>query len=178
LETKRTTTFATLLIALATCACSGKHEETAVKNEEAAPLPVSLVKMNDTAAGNQLLSGFYNIEGNAWRWTSGKFSVLLGVPAAAGQSGGTLTLNFTIPDVVIKHLPKITLTASVNGKPLGSDTYAKAGVGVFTADVPKELLTGESVKVDFALDKDLAPGTAGDSRELGIIANSVGLASR
>jgi hypothetical protein len=178
LETKRTLTFSLLAIALTTVACTGKHSQSAVQNEEAPVQPVSVVKMNDAKASAQLLSGFYTIEAGAWRWTSGKFSVLLATPIGAAQNGGTLTLDFNLPDVVVKRIPKVTLTASVNGKAVGSNTYGSAGAAVFTADVPKELLTSDSVKVEFALDKDLPPNSIGDVRELGIIANSVGLAGK
>jgi hypothetical protein len=165
-------------VALAASACTGKFGRSSVQNEEAPASAVSFIKMNDAGASAQLLSGFYATEAGAWRWTSGKFAALLAVPPAAAQNGGTLTLAFTIPDVVIKHSGKIALSASVNGKALGSNTYDAVGPAVFTADVPKELLTTDSIKVEFALDKDLPPNSAGDARELGVVANSVGLAGK
>jgi hypothetical protein len=164
-------------VVLAASGCSGKFGRSSVQNEEAPAQAVSFIKMNDAGASAQLLSGFYATEAGAWRWTAGKFAALLAVPPAA-QNGGTVTLAFTIPDVVIKHSGKITLSASVNGKALGSNTYDAAGPAVFTADVPKELLTADSIKVEFALDKDLPPNSVGDGRELGVIANSVGLAGK
>jgi hypothetical protein len=149
-----------------------------VQNDEGPAQPVSLVKMNDAAASAQLLSGFYATEAGAWRWTSGKFAALLAVPPTAAQNGGTVTFAFTMPDVVIKHTGKITLSAAANGKALGSKSYDAVGPAVFTADVPKELLTTDSIRIEFALDKDLPPNSVGDSRELGVVANSVGLASK
>jgi hypothetical protein len=139
---------------------------------------MSTFKMYDAKAGPQLLNGFYGVEAGAWRWTSGKFAVQLATPIAASQRGATLTFNFTVPEVVKQHLGKITLSASINGKVLNSSTYQTAGPAVFTASVPSDLVTGDSVKVEFALDKDMPPNSAGDGRELGVVANSVSLASK
>jgi hypothetical protein len=137
---------------------------------------VSTVRMNDSRAGAQLLSGFYGLENGAWRWTAGTFSVRLLTPPAAAQSGATLTLSLTVPDSVIRKLGTIALNASINGTTLTSVEYNAAGSYVFNADVPASMLTAESVKIDFALDKTMRP--EGDQRVLGIIANSVAIASR
>ena len=67
----------------------------------------------------------------------------------------------------------ITLAASINGTELKSEHYDTPGPYVFNADVPASLLTGESIKVDFSVDKTMRPD--GDKRELAIIANSVGI---
>ncbi len=47
---------------------------------------------------------------------------------------------------------------------------------IFTADIPPALLTGESVTVDFALDKTIPPDV--DKRVLGVVATSVGISSK
>ena len=170
--------FAVVAVALVASGCSGKMGRSLVQNEEAPAQPISFIKMNDAAASAQLLSGFYATEAGAWRWTAGKFAAQLATPPGAAQNGSSVTLAFTIPEVVIKHAGKITLSASVNGKVLGSNSYDAVGPAVFTADVPKELLSMDSIKVEFALDKDLPPNSVGDGRELGVIANSVGLAGK
>src|SRR4051812_31507163 len=90
-------------LALTGAACKGKHNLAAVQNEEPDPGPrlVSNVRMNDAAASAQLLSGFYPVESGAWRWTAGKFSVLLRTPPGSAQSGATFNFAFTIPDAVM-----------------------------------------------------------------------------
>jgi hypothetical protein len=163
-----------------TGACRGKHSRLAVENEEpaeATPRMAAVLKMNDPAAAGQLVKGFYGVEGGAWRWTAGKFSVLLRSPLSAAQHGGTLTFGFTVPDVITQKLGPIALTASVGVTKLKSETYAKPGAYTFTADIPAELLTKDSVTVDFTLDKSI-PAGAMDQRELGVIATSVGLESK
>jgi hypothetical protein len=138
------------------------------ETEEEAPRLASMIHMADPRAGSQLLSGFHDIEQNAWRWTERRFSVALRPPAGSAQNGGVLNLKFTIPEVTITKLQEITLAASVNGSPLPPETYKKAGDYTYTREVPPHVLTGESVRVDFTLDKALAPGEA-DGRELGVV---------
>jgi hypothetical protein len=179
---KQNLLLATGLVAtvILTGACRGKHSRLAVENEEpgeASPRLAAVLKMNDPAAPAQLVKGFYGVEGGAWRWTAGKFSVLLRSPLSAAQHGGTLTFGFTVPDVVTQKLGAIELTASVGATKLKSETYSKPGAYTFTADIPAELLTKESVTVDFTLDKSIPAGTM-DQRELGVIATSVGLESK
>jgi hypothetical protein len=178
LETRRYILLATLPLMLTGVGCKGKHNRVTVQNEEPDPGPriLSIVSMNDAKAGAQLLSGFYSIENNSWRWTGQRFSVLLRTPVGAAQRGAALTFAFTVPDLVVQKLRSITLTASVNGMTLTSADYKAAGAFVFSTEVPASLLTTDTVKVDFALDKSLPPEI--DKRELGIIASSVGITSR
>ena len=169
---------ALLLLVLTGVACKGKHDRVTVQNEEpdTGRTIESTVRMNDPKTGAQLLSGFYPVENNSWRWTAGKFSVLLPIPPTAAQRGATVTLAFTVPDVIIQKLQNITIIASINGMTLTSTNYDAAGSYVFNADIPASMLTAESVRVDFALDKSLPPGI--DRRELGIIATSVGIGAK
>ena len=167
-----------------TGACRGKHSRTTVENEEpgeAAPRMAATLKMSDPAAPAQLIKGFYGLEGGSWRWTAGHFTIMLRSPLSAAQHGGTLLLAFTIPDVVIQKINSFTLTASVGTTKLKSEPYAKAGAYTFSADLPAELLTKETVNVDFALDKFIQSGTQPantDQRELGVIVTSAGLETK
>jgi hypothetical protein len=167
---------ATLLLSTA---CRGKHNRVAVENEEpeGGPRIASSLKMSDPAATQQLLKGFYGLEGGSWRWTAGHFSALLRPPIASPQRGATLTLTISIPPVVIEKLSSVTLTASVAGTKLKSETYSKPGSYTFTADVPPDLLVKEAITADFELDKSI-PASPADQRELGVIATGVGLESK
>jgi hypothetical protein len=133
--------------------------------------------MSDPKTSAQLVSGFYSLENNnAWRWTAGNFSVRLGTPPGAGQSGASLSFSFSVPEAAIRKSKSVALSASINGMALKSMTYNAPGPYVFSADVPASALGGDSVKVDFALDKTMRP--VGDARDLGVIAISVGLAGK
>lgn len=171
--------FMGVAVALLLCSAGGCNaSRTNVRNEEpnAAPALSSVVRMNDTAASPQLLKGFYSIEANAWRWTSGNFSVLLKTPPGAAQSGATLTFNFSVPEGAISKLGKLRLTASANGTQLASAEYNKPGPYMLTADVPASVLGGNTVTIDFNLDKTLR--VPDDNRDLGLIAASVNLTSK
>jgi hypothetical protein len=132
----------------------------------------SVVNMNDADAAEQLLSGFYAVEDNAWRWVARSFSVALRPPAGAAQSGARLTLKFNLQPGVLKQGP-VTVRASVDGQDLPPETYTAAGTQSYVRDIPASKL-GKDVVVNFACDKAMSPGN-GDVRELALIVSSVGL---
>jgi len=156
------------------CKRDQKEQVQPTVEEADAPRLVAAVPMNDPKLEPQLVSGFYSIEGNAWRWTGRQFSVLLRPPAAAAQRGAVLTLQFSVPDPVIEKLHSVTLKATVEGTGLPPETYSKPGAYTYKRDIPASAITGESVRIDFALDKAMPPAGA-ERRELGIVAASVAL---
>jgi hypothetical protein len=151
-----------------------RHKRVTVLTTEEAPLMASVVATADPHAATQLLSGFYGVEQNAWRWTAGKFSVLLRPPRTASVSGAVLQLKFTIPGVSMAKLKTMTLSAYVNGTPLAPQTYTQAGEFIYSRDVAANLLAGDVVRVDFSLDKTMQP-IPPDIRTLGVVATMVGL---
>jgi hypothetical protein len=169
-----------LLLALAGCgghdAAPAPSTATSVAPKPAESVPVSKLRMNDPGAPSQLVKGFYGVE-NGWRWTAGHFSVVLKTPPGAAAHGATLTFADAVSGDVLKKVTDQTLTASIGGKTLKSETYTTGGNHTFTADVPADLLSGDTVTVDFTVDKPLA-GSAADRRELGLIATSVGIESK
>src|SRR6266568_3169366 len=99
-----------MAIALAVClllpaGCRNRDRKIRVQqtDEDTATL-ASVIHMGDPKAAPQLLSGFYNIEENAWRWTMGKFAVALRPPRNASVRGATLHLKFVIPPAVIEKV--------------------------------------------------------------------------
>ena len=160
-------------LAFAPLACK-RHPRVTVQTEEEGPLLATIVHVADPRASAQLLSGFYGVEQNSWRWTAGKFSVVLRPPRTAAAKGATLQLKFTVPEVVIAKLKAMSLSASVNGIPLSPESYTLPGEFTYTRDVAANLLAGESAKVDFSLDKTMPP-SGSDERELGVVVSSVGL---
>lgn len=136
--------------------------------------PLSVVPMGDAKREPQLISGFYAIEANAWRWTEGKFSVMLKTPAGAAQNGATLKFELSVPESAIQKLKSVTLSASAGGTALAPETYSKDGAYEYKRDVPPAVLAGNSVRIDFSLDKTFQPGGA-DRRELGLVARQIEL---
>jgi hypothetical protein len=130
--------------------------------------------MADPKAAIQLIRGFHSVEHNAWRWTMGKFSVTLKVPAGGAQKGATLGATFTLPEAVISKVKSTTLSASIGGAQVGSTAYKTAGEHTFTAEIPAAVLKPEAVTIDFALSGFLPAGSV-DVRELGLVASTIAL---
>jgi len=154
-----------------------RHRRVTVQTTEEAPSLASVVATADPHAVKQLLSGFYGVEQNSWRWSAARFSVLLRPPRTAAKNGAVLQLKFTIPDVAFPRLKGVSLSAYVNGTALTPESYAKAGQFIYSREVPANLLTGDVARVDFSLDKTIPP-TAADRRELGVVVSVVGFQPR
>ena len=165
----------TLLIALvlAPTGCKRKKVRVAATDEET-PKMQSVLNMGDPKVEPQLVKGFHGIEASAWRWTEKQFTVALRPPFGAGQRGAKLTVKLTVPPVTIEKLKNVALSATAGGSALPPETYTTAGDYVYVREIPASLLTGDSLRVDFQLDKAMAPSGA-DIRELGIIVLNIGL---
>ncbi len=155
-------------------ACKRKEPVRVQSTEEEPPQLATTVHVADPRSAAQLVSGFYSVEQNAWRWTAGKFSVVLRTPRDAAQKGAVLNLRFSVPEPVIAKLNTIALSAKADGVALPPESYTQAGEVTYTREIPAGVLTRDAVRIDFALDKSLAPGTI-EARELGVIVTSVGL---
>jgi hypothetical protein len=163
-----------LLAAISACKHPTVHSTDTI---EEAPHLASTVQMGDRTMANQLASGFYGIESNAWRWTMQKFAVDLRPPAHAAQKGAVLELHLSVPPASIQKLGSIALSAAIGGIALAPETYSKAGQYTYRRDVPANVLIGDSVRIEFQLDKAVPPGDV-DKRELGVVAVSVGLVAK
>lgn len=134
--------------------------------------PASLVRMGDPAAVNQLVSGFYEVEGqdrrmdDRWRWSGPDFTVALAPPAS--QKPARLRLRLYVPETQIENLGPMTLTAFVDEKPLAPETYGKAGSYDFVRDVPACVLDTNVLPVRFELDR-YSPRTETEWRDLGVV---------
>ena len=134
----------------------------------------SVVQTSNPRTAIQLVKGFHDVENNAWRWTAGKFTVMLRPPGDAAKKGAVLNFKFVLPDTILAKLQEVTITATIGGKALEPQTYKQAGPQEYKRPVSAEMLAGDAVTVDFVLDKFIPAGTM-DLRELGVIAASVGL---
>jgi hypothetical protein len=161
-------------LALAPTGCKRPDKVQVQETVEEGPRLVSAINMGDSKMETQLISGFYGIEGGAWRWTGKQFTAVLKTPFGASQRGGTLELTLTVPPAVLEKLKTVSLAASIDGKPLPPDTYTQPGPASYKRDIPASMLSGESVKVEFTLDKSWSPGGA-DQRELGIVVSALSL---
>jgi hypothetical protein len=163
-----------LLAALVLAPIACKRKAVKVGTDEGAPQVRSVLVMGDPKVEPQLVKGFHGIEAGAWRWTEKQFTVALRPPFGAAQKGAKLSVKLTVPEPVIQKLQTVSLSATVAGSTLAPETYTTPGDYMFTRDVPANLLGGDTVRVDFQLDKAMPP-SGGDIRELGIVVFSVGL---
>ncbi len=141
---------------------------------EESPVAASTVSMAGARFSSQLVSGFYPVEEQSWRWTARQFVVALRTPPGAAQSGATLELDLYLPSLVIDKLKTLTLSANVNGAVLAPETWSQSGKYVYKRPVPAEALTADAVQARFSLDKALPP-EGQEERELGIVVMSAGL---
>jgi hypothetical protein len=165
-----------LVLALALApGCKREPKTVKVAGAEGEALALaSTVRTSQISQEPQLLDGFYNIEANSWRWTAKQFRVVLRPPIGAAQSGATLVMALTVPQVAIDHAKSLTLSASIEGTPLPPGTYTKAGQYEYKRDAPASALGKPAVRIQFSLDNAMPP-TGAERRELGIIVASVGL---
>jgi hypothetical protein len=140
--------------------------------EEARPL-TGAIRFSDQPRGDQLVRGFYELQGGSWRWTAPQFDVLLGAPANASARGARLFLEFNLPDPSIESLKNVTVTAKVNNVALPSETYTTSGLHEYRHEAPPAAFSAPDVIVEFSVDKFLTP--AGDGRNLALVVTAVGL---
>ena len=163
-----------ILAGLTLSGCRREERARLRATEEEAPMLASIVHVADPRTSAQLLKGFHDVEQNSWRRTKGKFAVALRPPLGAIQLGAILTVKLAVPEPVIVGLRRVTLSATVGGVALPPETYALPGEYTFSREVPAGALSGDSVTVQFSLDKTMPAGEV-DRRELGIVVTTVGL---
>lgn len=154
-----------LLTLLALCACSW-HK----RFDD----PSSVLNMNDVNTERQLLSGFYGIENNTWRWVRRDFFVMLGPPPGSAGRGAVLEMKFFIPEQQITQLGPVTLVPAIGLRKLPPITYSSGGSLLYRAELlPVEAETNV-IPIDFRFDKAIAP-TKSDARELAAVISSISL---
>lgn len=153
-----------------------RHPKPSATIEEDAEL-ASTISVAEPRDASQLLSGFYSLEQNAWRWSMKKFAVSLAPPTNGPRRGAVLELHCSLPDAVAGKLLGVSVTPVVGSVKLAPVQIRKAGDQVLKFDVPPEALKQDAVVVQFELDKAIEPGE-GYARELGLVVLSIGFVSK
>jgi SAM-dependent methyltransferase len=117
----------------------------------------------------ETLDGWYEPEGEGWRWTKRTFSIGLRTPAEACPVA--LSMNVWVPEEALREGP-LTLSAKVGGVSLAPEVFREAGNLVYFRRLESELPRGAAVKVEFSLDRAVGPSEP-DGRELGLVVASV-----
>jgi hypothetical protein len=119
-------------------------------NEPAPPPFATRIKVSDPAAAKQLVSGFYTIEQDAWRWTAPRFSVRLAPP------GAVLRVHLSLPERLISEGARVTVSARVGGVELSGETYTRPGRLVYARSIQASLVE-RPVQIEVALSPADAP---------------------
>lgn len=122
---------------------------------------------------NQLLSGFYNLEAGAWRWTGKTFQVSLKVPEGSSK-GALLILQGTVTPDSVSSGP-FEISSMVGDTQLASQSVTKAGEVIYRAEVPPAELKRPVVIASFTVSN--THRVPGDERDLGMIASVISLRS-
>ncbi|HWY47978.1 MAG TPA: glycosyltransferase family 39 protein [Bryobacteraceae bacterium] len=126
---------------------------------------LSNLRMNAPEAGQQIVSGVYQLENGEWRWM-GKTAVILLKPPAAPSP---LVVRFFIPD----SAPARQVRLAVNDRVVVSQDFPAPGT--FTVASTPLKPEGDSVTVTISVDKTFS--SQSDRRELGIILTEAGFQS-
>lgn len=162
-----------LLLAVVCCKARRPRQEILVDDTE--PVVRELVAANDASVAGQLISGFYDLESGAWRWTMPRFAIRFRVPAGAREKGAVLRADLVLPAVLFDSTGPVTLAVSVAGQRLDAQTMTRAGNHSLAWRIPAGEMVAETVTLDFSLDKSVPPGAV-DPRVLGLIFLRAGLA--
>jgi 2-polyprenyl-3-methyl-5-hydroxy-6-metoxy-1,4-benzoquinol methylase len=109
----------------------------------------------------ELLEGWHAIEKNCYRWTEPQFSILLKRPHLLEH--GVLRFDF-----MLQFPGPVTLAATAGGVSVPPATFDGEGEHSYTIRLPREVLTGDPVRVDFSIDKWKTPDPP-DIRKLGLV---------
>jgi SAM-dependent methyltransferase len=114
--------------------------------------------------------GWHDLEEGGWRWTARRFALRLESNRQA--STNEIVMNLYIPEVLINAHGPVTLFANANGRDLTPQKFTAAGQFEYRQSL-SPLSTGDTdVRIDFALDKALAPEPS-DDRERGVIVSRI-----
>lgn len=164
------------LVVAATDGCRRKRKRNVKVDDEPAGM-ATMVHVADPRSAVQLVRGFHGVESGAWRWTQKTFAVVLKPPANSATTGANLQLKFSLPEVIVQKLGPMTISAHIGDTKLEPEKYEKPGDYTYSREVPPAVMKGDSLVVEFSLDKALAPGEV-DARELGIIAQIIGFEAK
>ncbi len=167
-------TWLVLILTILSATCKPNHSVTLEPTIEEPSRPSAVINMGDLATGPQLIRGFYPIEENSWRWTTGHFEVLLGAPPAASRVGGLVVLKINVPELLVQRYKAVTLSCELNHALLASETYSRAEAYEYRRDVPAAVFETDPLQLRCSLNKYFAAGAI-ESRELGLVVTSIAL---
>ena len=134
------------------------------RDERAFLLLRSAYRMNNV----DLLEGWYDADGQSWRWTAGKFSA--GIPQES-KNARKIAIELYIPPLLMEQFESVTLSATIGAHQLEPMTFKAEGEYEYVRALPQ---TGTDQPLHFQL-SNFIPASEMDNRELGLIVASIQL---
>jgi hypothetical protein len=136
-------------------------EPAAIELDSVALLPVTDRATIELGAplGGHLIDGFYRVERGKVRWSRGKKS-LLGVVLAPGKGPYTLEIQGS----GFPPISPVSTTVTINGKPVGSASFAKK-FGAATWEIPAGVLLSGLNRIELSYEKSGQPKAFGKSED-------------
>jgi tRNA (mo5U34)-methyltransferase len=113
----------------------------------------------------RVISGWHEVEQDAWRWTMKRFSLEVVLPK--DRPAREFALKFTVPEVVIAGSPTVRIKCSIGGEPAGSIMCDSPCTIEFRGVFPESALAKPEIVLDFEIESSFA--SPGDERDLGIL---------
>lgn len=123
---------------------------------------LSDLPMNAPEAGQQIVSGIYNLEGGQWRWTSREAVLLLKTPPTASPLRAVFTIH--------ERSPARKVTLLLDGRVAAEETYKAPGS--YTLEAPARAVASSTATASLVVDRTFS--VSGDSRDLGLILTQIG----
>jgi cephalosporin hydroxylase len=132
-------------------------------------LPFYEVNVTEARSQPRLLRGFQEDQ-RGWRWTGQSFAVSLDLPPDRSRF---LVLNAGLPGELFDGGRAVTLKARVNGKVVGSKSFAHRENFVWSLPIPDGQLGGSPAEVAFELDRPFLDHITGQARGMMLISVAV-----
>lgn len=129
------------------------------------------LNLADASSKERLLHGFYTGT-DGWLWTARRFAVSLDPPPPLDAST-SVAIDVTAPTELMNRVKTATLTVKVNGRKVGTHTFAKETRAHLVFDIPPGILKDAPATVECELDRAFTDERT--NRELGLIAVSMSL---
>jgi hypothetical protein len=118
--------------------------------------------LNAPEAAGQIVSGIYQLEAGAYRWTAGHAILVLKAPPVPAP----LSVTFTIPAAA----PARQISILLDGRTVATQTYRSPGT--YTLQSPPVQPSAASVNMEIQVDRTFTAPP--DTRQLGIVLSAAG----
>lgn len=164
---------AAALSCLAACSNNLEYAPPPQKAMPEGPAPLRdrpIVRMRDPDVDHFLLQDMLSYSVGQWRWTRQhpRFRIFV-----AGPKERQVYARFAIIDGIFRKTGPVTVSITVNGKPVAAPRYVAAGEYEFSQPVPELMLAEHSPAI---VGFDIDPVFVGDNSDvLGVYLDAVGL---